>query len=317
MHNQSNPRNRFHTTPCATLRLGTRGSALALAQTELTKAALATSHPHLIIETVIIQTLGDKNTTQPIAEIGGKAVFTKELDEALLDGRIDAAVHSLKDIPADYPRALTFAAVLPREEAQDVLIAWDKTVQRIEDLPVTAVLGTSSPRRAILARIMNPTIRIEPIRGNVATRLRKIESGEYDATILAKAGLNRLALALGHSIPMEAMIPAVGQGVVAIQCRADDVDTKDIFAAIHHAPTWVAVEAERGLLETLGGTCRSAISAHAHIKGLTLHLSAFVSKHDGSAYDIQHRQGSLQEARALGEALGHYYIQTHGHDFYR
>src|SRR6476659_1931927 len=216
------------------LRLGTRGSRLALVQTDLVRRALARAVPELAapdaIEVVTIKTTGDAIQDRPLAEAGGKGLFVKEIEEAMLAGRIDAAVHSMKDMPTAQPPGLVIAAFLPREDARDVLIAGD--VKRIADLGTGAVVGTSALRRRAQLLHRRPDLKIVTLRGNVDTRLRKREAGEVEATILALAGLKRLGLNVGAAIPEDEMLPAVGQGAICIECRADDAQTRGWLAAI-------------------------------------------------------------------------------------
>lgn len=300
-----------------TLRLGTRGSALALAQAELTKAALAQAFPALEVEVCIIKTTGDINLTDEIAKIGGKAVFTKEIDDALINDRIDIAVHSLKDVPAVYPDALRFCAVLPRANAHDVLIAEREDWTSIAELPQGAVVGTSSPRRAIMVKRIRPDITTMPIRGNVQTRLNKLKAGDFDAILLARAGLDRLGMSVGHNLSIQEMVPAVGQGIVAIQCRTNDAEVVELMQTISHAPTHTVMQAERGLLETLNGTCQSPIAAHAVLDGDDLHLTGFIASTDGKLVEQKELRGPATEAYALGVTLAKEWIAAHGTDFYK
>ncbi len=264
------------------LKLGTRGSPLALAQAHMTAAALCAAHgwPDGAVEIVTVKTSGDRIQDRPLADIGGKALWTKELEGALLDGRIDIAVHSMKDVETRRPDGLMIAAMLPRADVRDRLVAH---VDRIEALPQGARLGTSSPRRAAQALAVRPDLRIESLRGNVATRLAKLEAGEVDATLLAAAGLDRLGQGeVGNAIPIDTFLPAVGQGAVGIEVRASDQATRDLVAAIDHGATTAAVSAERDLLDALSGTCHSPLAAHAVIDGDMMHLRAEVLSADGS-----------------------------------
>src|SRR5262245_63309681 len=250
------------------LRLGTRGSKLALTQTGLVRDALRVSVPTLAapdaIEIIPIRTTGDAIQDRPLSEAGGKGLFVKEIEEALLQGRIDAAVHSMKDMPTVQPPRLLIAAFLPREDARDVLIAGE--VRRIADLRQGAVVGTSALRRRAQLLHRRPDLAIVNLRGNVDSRIAKREAGEVEATILALAGLKRLGLEhVGAPVPEDEMLPAVGQGAICIECRSDDGATRALLAAINHAPTEIAVAAEHAMLAVLDGSCRTPIAGHAVI----------------------------------------------------
>ena len=271
-------------------RLGTRRSPLALAQAEEARArliaALGLDAGDIALVPVIAS--GDKVLDRPLAEIGGKALWTKELDAWLLAGEIDFAVHSAKDVETLRPAELTFAAVLPREDVRDVLIlrqAQDerKGVSAIAALPEGARVGTSAPRRAAQLLNVRPDCRIVPFRGNVATRLARLASGEADATLLAAAGLNRLGLqGKGAALSANEWLPAPGQGAIAIECRADDQAMRDALAAIDHGPSRAAVLAERGLLAGLGGNCHSPIAVLTRAEGGLLVLRAALFSPDGA-----------------------------------
>ncbi|HEX9330180.1 MAG TPA: hydroxymethylbilane synthase, partial [Reyranella sp.] len=250
----------------AALKLGTRGSKLALTQAGLVRDALARSVPALAapdaIEIVVIKTTGDAIQDRPLSEAGGKGLFVKEIEEAMLARRIDIAVHSMKDMPTAQPAGLAIAAFLAREDARDVLIAGD--VKRIADLGPGAVVGTSALRRRAQLLHRRPDLKIVTLRGNVDTRVAKREAGEVEATILALAGLKRLGLEhVGAPIPEDEMLPAVGQGAICIECRADDAKTRGWLAAIDHGPTAACVKAEHAMLSVLDGSCRTPIAGHA------------------------------------------------------
>src|SRR6267154_6427783 len=267
------------------LKLGTRGSKLALTQAGLVRDALAAAVPALAapdaIEIVPIKTTGDVIQDRPLSEAGGKGLFVKEIEEALLAGRIDAAVHSMKDMPTAQPPGLVIAAFLPREDARDVLIAGD--VKRIADLRQGAVVGTSALRRRAQLLYRRPDLQIVNLRGNVDTRLAKRAAGIVEATILALAGLKRLGVAhVGTPVPEDEMLPAVGQGAVCIECRADDPRTRAWLAAIDHKPTATCVAAEHAMLAVLDGSCRTPIAGHAVLSGDSLHLRGLIVKPDGS-----------------------------------
>ena len=289
------------------LRLGTRGSPLALTQTGLVRDALARSVPDLsapgAIEIVPIRTTGDVIQDRPLSEAGGKGLFVKEIEEALLAGRIDAAVHSMKDMPTAQPPGLAISAFLPREDARDVLIAGD--LERIDALPRGAVVGTSALRRKALLLHRRPDLQIVTFRGNVETRLAKRAAGTVHATILALAGLKRLGRPeVGTPIPESEMLPAVGQGAVCIEARADDARTRGWLASIDHEATAVCVRAEHAMLVVLDGSCRTPIAGHAILADGALHLRALIARPDGSTVIETERHGSATEAAAMGRDAG-------------
>ncbi len=289
------------------LRLGTRGSRLALTQTGLVRDALARAVPALsaegAIEIVAIKTTGDVIQDRPLSEAGGKGLFVKEIEEALLAKRIDAAVHSMKDMPTAQPPGLAISAFLPREDTRDVLIAGDIT--RIEDLPKGAIVGTSALRRRALLLHKRPDLEIVTLRGNVETRLAKREAGVVAATLLALAGLKRLGMGhVGTPIPNEDMLPAVGQGAVCIEAREDDVQTRGWLAAIDHAATATCVRAEHAMLAVLDGSCRTPIAGHAVLTGNDLHLRGLIARPDGSEVISTERRGKAADAAAMGRDAG-------------
>ena len=258
------------------LRLGTRRSPLAMAQAEEARARLAAAHGLAdgAIELVAVLASGDRIQDRPLAEIGGKALWTKELDSALLAGEIDFAVHSAKDVETLRPAEIVIAAVLPREDVRDVLVG----ARSIMALPQGARIGTSAPRRAAQLLHLRPDCSIVPIRGNVATRLAKLAAGEADATLLAAAGLNRLGQGeTGTALSVEYWLPAPGQGAIAIECRADDSATRALLSAIDHGPSRASLMAERSLLAALGGNCHSAIAVHTRHQdgGITMRAALF------------------------------------------
>ncbi len=285
------------------LRIATRGSALALMQAGMTEQALAALYPDWPLERHIIQTTGDRFQDRSLAEIGGKELFTREIDAALLSGQADIAVHSLKDVPSDIPEALTIAAVLPRADARDVLLCGSDSLRSIRDLPVGCEVGTSSPRRALQLQLARPDLRVGFIRGNVPTRLAKVQRGEVGATLLAAAGMRRLNLPFAHALSVEEMLPPVGQGIVALACRKADHGLIERLRSINHLPSWQAAQAERALLRRMGGSCRSPIAAYAKLEGETLHLHGFLAATNGSHSARAQLSGQASEAEALGEAL--------------
>ncbi|HEX8485128.1 hydroxymethylbilane synthase [Sphingomonas sp.] len=270
-------------------RLGTRGSALALVQARMTRDALCAAHgwsPDRV-EIVPIRTTGDRVQDRALADIGGKALWTKELDRALLDGAVDACVHSMKDVETIRPAAIAIAAMLPRADVRDRLIG----AAAIGDLRHGAVVGSSSPRRRAQLLRMRPDLRIVLFRGNVGTRLAKLAAGEVDATLLAAAGLDRLDHGdIGHALPTDVMLPAPAQGAVGIEVRAADVGAQALVAAIDHRETSLCVLAERALLAGLGGDCHTPVAAMASLAGETLRLRAELLAEDGSA----HVEGSIE-----------------------
>lgn len=259
------------------LRLGTRRSPLAMAQAEETRDRLLAAHPGLEIEIVPVTASGDR-VQGSLADAGGKALWTKELDGWLLSGEIDFAVHSLKDVETIRPAELTIAAVLEREDVRDCLLG----VASLADLPPGARIGTSAPRRAAQALRARPDCTVVGIRGNVATRMAKLAAGEADATLLAKAGLNRLGLDHGTALDPREWLPAPGQGAIAIECRSNDADTRALLAGIDHAPSHQAVLAERALLAALGGNCHSPVAVLTTHEGSDLAMTAALLSPDGA-----------------------------------
>jgi len=290
------------------LKIGTRGSKLALTQTGLVRDALAAAVPALAapgaIEIVVIKTTGDLIQDRPLSEAGGKGLFVKEIEEALLGNRIDAAVHSMKDMPTAQPAGLAISAFLPREDVRDVLIAGDVT--RIADLKQGAVIGSAALRRKAQLLHLRHDLQVVNFRGNVDTRLAKQASGVVDATLLAMAGLKRLGLGhVGAPIPEDEMLPAVGQGAVCIECRIDDARTRGWLAAIDHAATATCVAAEHAMLAVLDGSCRTPIAGHAVLLADgTIHLRGLILKPDGSQAIATERTGAGTDAAALGKDAG-------------
>ena len=290
------------------LRIGTRGSKLALVQAGLVRDALAAAVPALAapgaIAIVVIKTTGDAIQDRPLSEAGGKGLFVKEIEEALSADRIDAAVHSMKDMPTAQPAGLAISAFLPREDVRDVLIAGG--VKRIADLKQGAVIGSAALRRKAQLLHLRPDLQVVNFRGNVDTRLAKQASGVVDATLLAMAGLKRLGLAnVGAPIPEEEMLPAVGQGAVCIECRSDDATTRGWLGKVDHAPTATCVAAEHAMLAVLDGSCRTPIAGHAILNADgSVHLRGLILKPDGSQAIATERKGSVKDAAALGKDAG-------------
>ncbi len=288
------------------LRLGTRGSPLALAQAHETRARLAAAHgwSEERLAVVIITTTGDTIQDRALSEAGGKGLFTKEIEEALLLEQIDIAVHSAKDMPTVLPDGLMLAACLLREDVRDAFIS--RKVASLGDLPHGAVVGTASLRRQALVKRLRPDLSTVVLRGNVETRLRKLDAGEVDATLLALAGLKRLGLA-DHATALldeNEFLPAVGQGAVTIEARSDDARTRDLLAKIDHTDTSVALAAERAFLAVLDGSCRTPIAGHAVLAGEALSFRGMILRPDGSESFETSRVGDRRDAQALGADAG-------------
>jgi hydroxymethylbilane synthase len=284
------------------LRIGTRGSPLALAQANETRNRLIAAHgldPE-DVEIVTITTTGDAVRDRPLAEIGGKGLFTKELEEALLANTIDLAVHSMKDVPAFLADTFEIAAILPREDARDAFISL--TAKSFDELPQGAVLGSSSVRRVAQALNRRPDLKTVQFRGNVETRLRKLNDGVADATFLACAGLNRLGLShhVTTAIPIDVMLPAVAQGAVGIEIRKQDNAVRELVHALDHRESALAVLCERAFLASLDGSCRTPIAGHATLNGGSMSFSGETLLPDGSRTFSATRKGSASDAEALG-----------------
>ena len=291
--------------PDRPLRLGTRGSPLALAQARMTAEALCAFHgwsPDRI-ETVVVQTSGDRIQDRPLAEIGGKALWTKELDRALLNSAIDFAVHSMKDVETLRPEEIRIAAMLPRADARDRLLGADS----FEALPANPVVGSSSPRRAAQVRRLRPDAQVVLFRGNVATRIAKLAAGEAHATLLAAAGLDRLGQGgVGTTIPLDIMLPAPSQGAVGIETLSGNAAMLGLLATINDVDTFDCVMAERAVLTGLGGTCHSPIAALGQLSGGKILLRAEILSTDGQervAGEIQIARGAIDAAEAFGRSL--------------
>jgi hydroxymethylbilane synthase len=290
------------------LRIGTRGSPMALSQTGLVRGRLMALHPDLAaagaIEMVTIRTTGDRVQDRRLAEIGGKGLFTKEIEEALLAGHIDLAVHSLKDMETWLPAGLEIACMLPRDDPRDALVS--KSATGLATLPKGARIGTASLRRQAQLLLRRPDLSVAPLRGNVNTRLRKLQEGEFDAVVLAVCGLERLGKAdlATEILSPEIMLPAVGQGVLAIECRAGDDAVRALLGPAHDPSTAACAGAERAMLAALDGSCRTPIAGFAELDGHRLTIEGLVLKPDGSNEVRGWREGNIDEAEALGAALG-------------
>ena len=280
------------------MRIGTRASALALAQAESVARPLrAQGHP---IEIVPMRTEGDRLASARLSAIGGKGLFVREIEDALLAGSIDVAVHSLKDLPAELPDGLILAAFPVREDPRDVVVT--RVRGGIDKLPSGAVVGTSSPRRRALLLAARPDLVVEPLRGNVDTRLRKLETGTCDAVVLAAAGLARLGIAPPHAEPLavDTFVPAVGQGVLGLEARADDERVRVVLATLDDRATCACALAERTFLARLGASCVAPVAGHAAIEGGALVMRALVMSEDGRQILRASGRGALAEARHLG-----------------
>lgn len=301
------------------LRIGTRGSALALAQAHETRDRLIAAHglPESAFEIVVIKTSGDQIQDRPLSEVGGKGLFTKEIEQAMMDGDIDIAVHSAKDMPTVLPEGLELVAYLPREDVRDAFLS--PKAQRIQDLPQNAVVGSSSLRRQAMIKRLRPDIDVVMYRGNVQTRLKKLADGAVDATLLATAGLRRLGLrdVITSVIEPAEFLPAVGQGAICIEARADDTATRDLLAAIHHRETEICLTAERAFLAELDGSCRTPIGGLAKLDGDRIRLDGLILRPDGSEAHETFREGGISEARALGRDAGAELKRRGGPDFFR
>ena len=266
--------------PSSPVRVGTRGSALALRQTELVVDLLREAHPNLSFEPVVVRTQGDANATAPLAGMG-LGVFVKEIEQQLLSGEIDLAVHSLKDMPTQLPEGLTIGAVLEREDPRDVQVnRWGVT---LGEIPANSRIGTSSPRRQAQLRRLHPGLTVVPLRGNVETRLRKSEGGECDGAILAAAGLSRLGLSqrITEFLDPREFVPPPGQGALAVETRDGDGRMLELLSPAEHSGTRSAVTAERAFLEVLGGGCQTPVAAYATCEGDRLELTAFMASPSG------------------------------------
>jgi hydroxymethylbilane synthase len=286
------------------LRIGTRGSPLARVQADAVARKLEANADGLTTELVVIKTTGDHVLDRPLSEIGGKGLFTKEIEEALFDGRIDLAVHSLKDVATVLPDGLDLAAVLPREDVRDALIAGD--VARLADLPPGAVVGSSSLRRRAQILALRPDVEVVNLRGSVQTRMTRVANGDIHATLLAMAGLNRLGRADAASAPIavDELLPAVAQGAIAVEIRTDDDATRELLAPLDDAATAMAVTAERAFLRALDGSCRTPIAAYARMDGDDVAFAGLLAYPDGAKLWRAQRRGRPADAWHLGDDAG-------------
>lgn len=292
-------------TTSDTIRIGTRGSKLALWQANWVKDALETRHSSLTCELVIIKTKGDKILDVPLAKVGGKGLFVKEIEEALLDGRIDLAVHSMKDMPAEIPAGLCISAVPEREQPQDALVTGGRGGNGLASLPQGARVGTSSLRRSAQLLHLRPDIEICGLRGNLDTRLAKLESEKLDAIVLAAAGLRRLGYEarISEVLDEETMLPAVGQGALCIESRVADLRIQPLMEELNDAPTRTVVLAERAFLHRLEGGCQVPIAGHGHLEGDQLTLTGLVAGLDGKTMIKERLTGPSEAPESLGIRL--------------
>ncbi|HEY3911915.1 MAG TPA: hydroxymethylbilane synthase [Stellaceae bacterium] len=291
------------------LRIGTRGSPMALRQTELVRERLVAAHPELAaaadaVEIVTIRTTGDRVQHRRLAEIGGKGLFAKEIDEALIGGRVDLAVHSLKDLETWLPAGVEIACVLPRDDPRDAFLS--PRAASFDQLPNGALVGTASLRRQAQLLRRRPDLRVVPLRGNANTRIGKLEAGEVDATLLALCGLERIGLArlATEILPPEIMLPAVGQGALAVECRAGDAAMRQLLAPLHDPRSAASTGAERAMLAVLDGSCHTPIAGFARLDREWLTLDGLLLTPDGSTELRARRSGPMAEAKAIGAALG-------------
>lgn len=292
-------------TPDAPLNIGTRGSPLALAQANETRSRLMAAFdlPEAAFNIVVIKTTGDRVQDRALREIGGKGLFTKEIEEALLDQSIDIAVHSMKDMPVEQPDGLVLSTYLPREDVRDAFIS--PTVKKLADLPIGAVVGTSSLRRHAQLKKVRPDLEVVEFRGNVQTRLKKLSEGVASCTFLAMAGLTRLGMThvVSSAIEVSDMLPAVAQGAIGIEQRVEDERATEMLSAIHHVETGQRLAAERAFLAALDGSCETPIAGLAELEDDTLHLRGEIIRPDGSESLSDEISGPIEQGAEMGTAL--------------
>ena len=301
-----------------TIRIGTRGSELALAQADELKRRLIEASPgtEFEIEIVVVSTRGDRVTDRPLAEIGGKGLFTLEIEERLADGRIDMAVHSSKDMPTVLPDGLELSCFLPRASPADAFLS--NIAEKLDDLPQGAVIGSSSLRRQALIRRLRPDIEVVTFRGNVQTRLRKLDEGEVGATLLAHAGLKRLGLEsrIASLLPLDAFPPAPGQGAICVETRTDDAGAGRLLAGVNHAETATALSCERAFLAGLDGSCRTPIAGHATLAGDKLDFHGMILTPDGGQIHEIRLDGAPADAAGIGHEAAQRLREMAGDDFF-
>lgn len=285
------------------IRIATRQSPLALWQAEYVADLLQKTFPGVMVELVKMVTRGDKILDAPLAKIGGKGLFVKELEQGMLDGSADIAVHSMKDVPVEFPEGLHLAAILTREDPTDAFVS--KQYKSLSELPANARIGTSSLRRQcqLLARF--PQAEILPLRGNVNTRLAKLDAGEYDAVILASAGLKRLGMAerIVEALAVDVSVPAIGQGAIGIECRVKDAEMNHMLQRLHHIETGICVHAERAMNARLNGGCQVPIAGFAQLRNGRLTMQGLVGSPDGREMFRAQREGDIEQAEAIGIAI--------------
>ena len=297
------------------IKIGTRGSKLALTQADFVAEKIKKIMPEAVIEIRIIKTSGDVMQDVSLLKIGGKGVFVKEIEDALLGNTIDLAVHSMKDVPTEIPEGLEFAAILEREDARDILASRDN--KKIEQMPKGAKIGTGSLRRSAQLLDILPDAVIVPLRGNLDTRLRKIETEKLDGVIVAAAGMKRMGFVqrITQFLPVELMLPAVGQGALGLEIRTGDNELKKVLARINHAPTYTEITAERSFLRHLGGGCRLPIAALGKLEGDKLSLEGLVASPQGSGIIRDKVKGTVFEAEELGKKLAEMILERGGKIF--
>jgi hydroxymethylbilane synthase len=283
--------------------IGTRGSQLALTQSNWVADQLRSAHPGLDVDLQIIKTKGDKILDVPLAKVGGKGLFVKEIEDALLDGRADIAVHSMKDVPTELPEGLFIACVPEREDVRDALIS--RTGAGLDDLPSGATVGTSSLRRRSQLLYARPDLNVVSLRGNLDTRIKKLETENLDAIVVAAAGLRRMGLVdrASQFIPPDLMVPAIGQGALGIEARQDDSETLALLRILHHPPTAVCVAAERAFLATMEGGCQVPLAALCTLSDDRVNVAGLVADPDGVRYFRGQHQGAAEDSAEIGRAL--------------
>lgn len=294
--------------------IGTRGSKLALWQSNIVKQAIEEKFPNISVRLEIIQTTGDKILDVALSKIGDKNLFTKEIEHAMLENKVDIAVHSLKDLPTALPDGLCIAAVLPRAECRDALISRDR--KQLHELTPKDIIGTSSLRRKAQLLSYNPSLKIIDIRGNVDTRLQKLQSGQYDALIMAAAGLQRLGYQeyITEIIAPEIMLPAVSQGIIGIECRTSDTAIQKILLAIHDEYTWTMARAERAFLQEMNGGCQLPLGCYTHIQKNNIEMRAIILSVDGTKKLVFSDSGTIEQAEEVALRLAHTFYKAGAQD---
>jgi hydroxymethylbilane synthase len=295
------------------IRIATRKSQLAIWQAEFVAAQLRKLEPGIAIELVPMTTRGDKILDSPLAKVGGKGLFVKELEEGILQGAADLAVHSMKDVPVDLPPGLRIAAILERDDPRDALVSHRYASDA--EIPAGAVIGTSSLRRQMQFKARHPGCQVVSLRGNVNTRLQKLDEGHYDAILLAAAGLKRLGFAhrINEPLPLGESLPAIGQGAIGVECREDDSDLGELLRQLHHPETELCVRSERAMNARLNGGCQVPIAGFAELVGQTLHLRGLVGEPDGSSIIRAELRGCASDPESLGRSLAEQLLASGAH----